>query len=194
MYDGRLMVFMADITGHGATAAMLIARLALEIRSSLLISSTPLDMMRNLNQALFRRLPQDHFVKMVAVELVPATGEVTLVNAGHRQPLLRLRDGKISPLGSDQAGLPLGVADDADYAEFRCELPRGGTLVLCTDGLGQATDAAGQAYGHGRVRSQLAAAQGGPAEIGAALAADVRQFIAAAKQRHDICLLCLGRE
>ena len=71
MYDGRLMVFMADITGHGATAALLIARLALEIRSSLLISSTPADMMRNLNQGLFRYLPQDHFIKLVAADSSP---------------------------------------------------------------------------------------------------------------------------
>ena len=194
MYDGRLMVFMADITGHGAAAAMLIARLALEIRSSLLISSTPRDMLRNLNRALFRYLPQDHFIKLLAAELVPASGEVTVVNAGHQQPLLCCPDGKVTPLGGGQSGLPLGVADDADYGEIRCLLPRGGTLVLYTDGLGQATAPSGQAYGHERIRSQAGAAPGGPLEIGKRLVANVRQFIGGAAQRDDICLLCLGRQ
>lgn len=193
-YDGRLMVFMADITGHGATAAMLIARLALEIRSSLLISSTPSDMMRNLNHALFRYLPQDHFIKMVVVELVPATGQATLVNAGHQQPLLHSQDGKVCQLGGDQAGLPLGVTDDADYTEISCALPCGGTLILYTDGMGQATSPSGQAYGHERIRSQAATAHGGPLEIGERLVADVRQFIGSAEQRDDICVVCLGRD
>ncbi|MEI8373393.1 MAG: SpoIIE family protein phosphatase [Planctomycetota bacterium] len=194
MYDGRLMVFMADITGHGATAAMLIARLALEIRSSLLISSTPSDMMRNLNHALFRYLPQDHFIKMVVVELVPATGEATLVNAGHQQPLLHSQDGKVRQLGGDQAGLPLGVADDADYTEIPCVLPCDGTLILYTDGMGQATSPSGQVYGHERIRSQVAAVHGSSVEIGERLVADVRQFIGGAEQRDDLCVVCLGRE
>jgi serine phosphatase RsbU (regulator of sigma subunit) len=192
--DGRLMVFMADITGHGAAAAMLIARLALEIRSSLLISSTPRDMLRNLNQALFRCLPQDQFIKLVAAELVPATGEVTLVNAGHQQPLLRSPDGETSQLGGDQAGLPLGVDADAEYSEVRHLLPLGGTLIFYTDGLGQATAASGQAYGHPRIRTLAATTPGGAAEIGQQLVADVRQFIAAAEQRDDICIVCLGRK
>ena len=194
MYDGRLMVFMADITSHGAPAAMLIARLALEIRSSLLISSTPSDMMRNLNHALFRYLPQDHFIKMVVVELVPATGEMTLVNAGHQQPLLHSQDGKVSQLDGDQTGLPLGGADDADYTEIPCVLPCGGTLILYTDGMGQATSPSGQAYGHERIRSQVAAVHGGSLKIGERLVADVRQFIGSAEQREDICVVCLGRE
>ena len=87
------------------------------------------DMMRNLNQALFGYLPQDHFIKLVVVELVPATGEMTLVNAGHQQPLLRRRDGTISLLGSGQAGLPLGVADDAEYVKSAACFPSAG---LCS--------------------------------------------------------------
>jgi serine phosphatase RsbU (regulator of sigma subunit) len=194
MYDGRLMVFMADITGHGLAAAMLIARLALEIRASLLISSHPADMMQNLNRALFAYLPQDYFIKLLALELVPASGEVTLVNAGHRQPLLRTPDGRISQIESGLEGLPLGVCDDAQYADSRFVLPPGGMLILYTDGTGQATDPSGQAYGHERIRSQAAAAHGGPAELGECLAGDVRQFIAGSAQRDDICLVCLGRE
>ena len=188
------MVFMADITGHGVEAAMFMTRLALEIRSSLLISSTPSDMLRNLNQALFRYLPQDHFIQLAAAELVPATGELTLVNAGHQQPLLRFPDGKINPFDCGEAGLPLGVADDADYTEYRCELPRGGTLILCSGGVWQATAASGQVFGHERICSQVAAAPGGASEIGTRLVADLRQFIGRAEQRDDICLVCLGRE
>ena len=188
------MVFMADITGHGLTAAMLIARLALEIRSSLVVSSDTAEMMRNLNQALFSYLPQDCFIKMVAVELVPETGKVTLVNAGHQPPLLRNPDGQVSQVGGGQEGLPLGVSKDACYAGTQFVLPRGGTLVLYTDGTGQATDPSGQVYGHERIRSQAAIARGGAAEIGECLANDVRQFIGGSPQRDDICLVCLGRE
>ena len=194
LYNGHLMMFMTDTTGHGAAATMLITRLALEIRSSLLISSTPSDMMRNLNQAVFRFRPQDHFIKMVAVELVPASGEVTVVSAGHQQPLLRRRDGTVSLLGSGEAGLPLGVADDADYGETLCELPYGGTLILTSDGTAQATNPAGEVYGYERIRSCVINGRGGPPEIGERLAAEVRQFIGNAPQRDDICIICFGRE
>lgn len=194
MHDGRLMLFMADVAGHGLTAAMLAVRLALEIRSRLLVSSHAADMMRNLNQALFSYLPQDHFIKMVAVELVPATGELTLVNAGHQRPLLRSPGNQVSQVGSGQVGLPLGVSGDADYADTRFVLPRGGMLILYTDGTGQATDPSGQVYGDERVRCRAATACGGPAEVGECLANDVRHFIGGCAQRNDICLVCLGRE
>jgi phosphoserine phosphatase RsbU/P len=213
LYNGHLVVFMADTTGHGAAAAILIARLALEIRSALLISASLSDMMQNLNQAVFRFRPQDHFIKMVVAELIPASGEVILVNAGHQPPLLRRRDGTVSTLpatfcsaGSGQTAVdngdrrrpgddgPLGVADDAKYSEFCCEIPKGATLIFYTDGTAQATSPSGNAYGHERIRSQVASARGGPTEIGERLTADVRQFIAGAEQRDDICIVCLGRE
>ncbi len=193
-YDGRLAVFMADITGRGAAAAMLIASLAREIRSSLLISSTPSDMLRNLNQTLLRYLPPDQFIKLVAAELVPATGEVTVVNAGHQRPLLRCPDGNARQLGGDQTGLPLGIDAEADYPQSRCCLPPGGTLIFYNDGLGQATAPSGSPYGHERVRSRAATTPGGAAEIGQHLVDDVRQFIGAAEQRDDICIVCVGRK
>jgi sigma-B regulation protein RsbU (phosphoserine phosphatase) len=119
---------------------------------------------------------------------------VTLVNAGHQQPLLRSAHGKIDRLGGEQAGLPLGVAADTDYAAVRCVLPPGGTLIFYTDGMGQATAPSGQAYGHERICTQAKTTPGGPVEIGQQLVADVRQFIGAAEQRDDICIVCLGRK
>ena len=194
LYNGNLMVFMADTTGHGAAATMLVTRLALEIRSSLLISSTLSDMMRNLNHAVFRFRPQDQFIKMVVAEIVPASGDVTVVSAGHQKPWLCRKDGTTSQLGGDEAGLPLGVDDDADYAEIHCDLPSGGALVLHSDGAAQATDPSGQVYGDERIRAQVAAARGDPAGIGERLVADVRQFIGGAAQYDDICIVCAGRE
>jgi serine phosphatase RsbU (regulator of sigma subunit) len=193
MYDGRLMAFMADVTGQGPAATVLIARLALEIRSSLLISSHPADMMRNLNRALFAHLPQDHFVKLAAVELVPASGDLTIVNAGNQTPWLCTMDGLIHPVGQGQAGLPLGVDYDTDYPETRLVLPTGGALALYSDGTAQATDAAGTAYGLERLRGRVAAARGRAAEIGERVVEDVRQFIGVTAQHDDICLVCIGR-
>jgi phosphoserine phosphatase RsbU/P len=194
MYDGRLMAFMADITGHGIEATVLIARLALEIRASLLISSHPADMVRNLNRALFAHLPQDHFVKLVAMELIPVSGDLTVVNAGHHNPLVCSMEGLIHPVGSPQAGLPLGIEYDAEYAETRLVLPTGSTLILHTGGIAQATDAASQPYGLERLRTQVSAARGGATAIGERIVNDLRQFIGAAPQRDDICLVCMCRE
>jgi len=191
--NGHLMVFVADVTGHGLAAAMLTAKLAAEIRYRLLVASRPAEVMRQLNTCLCRDLPEDHFVTMLAIDLTPATGETILVNAGHMLPLLRTGAGEVREIGMGEAGLPLGVADNTDYQETRLSLAPGGTLLLYTDGINEATNAAGQVYGREQLRKQVEAACGNAEEIAEHVLADVWHFVEVCVVKDDMCLVCLGR-
>jgi len=192
--NGQVAVLVADVSGHGLAAAMLTAKLAGLVQYRLLTAARPADAVRELNDRLAADLLDDHFITMALAQISPASGEVTLINAGHVPPLLVLGGEQVVELGRDHSGLPLGVNGHAEYGETTFELPRGGTLVMYTDGIAEAVNAAGESYGADRIRQRLAAGHGSAEELVHALVEDVRQFIEGCAQSDDMCLVCVSRE
>ena len=190
--DGRLAIVVADVVGHGVAAALLMAKLSAEVRFTLYSEPNPAAAVTRLNERI-SALSAQRFVTMILVVLDPREHRATIVSAGHMAPLHRRSGGQIEEPGDAIAGLPLGITDDLTYDQADIEIAPGETLTLYTDGINEASDAAGEFYTIERLREH--ARKGGlPAgAVGQAIVDDVRRFLGKAPQNDDMCLVCFGR-
>ena len=192
--DGRLAVVVADVSGKGISASLLMAMLSAETRSCLTITPAPGDAIGRLNRIFCGSGWEDRFVTMVLCVLDPARHEVTIVNAGHMPPLLRRGTTAVEPIGEDQTGLPLGVDDEAVYDQYTLALEPGDSLTLYTDGITEAMNPLSDLYGQQRLWNRLASDVDRVGAIGHAILDDVKQFVGDRPQSDDMCLACFGRE
>ncbi len=188
----RLAVALGDVAGKGVSAALLMARLSASARSCFAAAPTAAQAVRQLNLALARAVGDDRFVTFVAAVLDPARFSLTLVNAGHLLPLLRRRDGTVSYIGDEIAGLPL-AGIDRPYQEATLHLEPGDCLALYTDGVTEARNPTGDLYGTDRLHAAARAAPPGAAALGQAILDDVLRFAAGRPAGDDLTLVCFGR-
>jgi serine phosphatase RsbU (regulator of sigma subunit)/pSer/pThr/pTyr-binding forkhead associated (FHA) protein len=190
----RLGVVVADVSGKGISAALLMARLSSEARYCLATSAGPAEAMRRLNASFCRGGWEDRFVSMIACVVDTVSNEVTVCNAGHMAPRLRSASGKVISIGIEETGFLLGVDATYEYREAAISLAPGDSLTLFTDGISEAMNMANETYGLPRTDTCLERRfKGGIPEIGQTLLDDVRQFVGTRAQSDDICLICYGR-
>lgn len=185
---------MADVSGKGIAAALLMAKLSAETRFSLASEETYAAAFGRLNGVFCGSAWEDRFVTMVLCVLDPARHEVTIVNAGHMPPLLRRTSGNVEALGESEIRLPLGVKEDVDYPQFTASLQPGDCLTLYTDGITDAMNVADEFFGGRRLLARLADAVPGAATIGQAILDEVKLFVGTQAQVDDMCLACFGRQ
>ncbi len=189
----RVAVVLGDVSGKGVSAALLMAKVSAEARY-LLATSPPAVALTHLNQAFARHGWDDRFVTMIVAVIDSATHEAIIVNAGHMAPYLRRADGQVLAIGEPQAGVPLGVDPDTQYAEFRQPLLPGDVLIAFTDGITEAQNAQRDFYGFQRLEARIRSAPGDPHALGQTILEDVQQFVRDHRQFDDMCLLCFGRQ
>ena len=170
----------------------MMAKLSSEVRISLASGAHPAQAVTTLNDRLCRA-QTDRFVTLVLVAIDPASGAVTIVNAGHMCPIVRRKNGAIEEPGHKEVGLPLGVAEGLTYSHADITLARCDTVVLYTDGVNESMDPQGEFFGIDRIRRHV---QGGlaPELLGRAIIDDVDQFVGGKPPIDDMCLVCFGRE
>ncbi len=193
MTDGRLAVTLADVSGKGISAALLMAKLSAEARYCLATEPTPADAIGRLNDIFCETRWEGRFVTFVLAVLDPATHEVVLVNAGHLSPLLRHPSGDVEPVAEAIGGLPLGIDSNVRYADFRFQLDPGDSLALFTDGIPDAMNPSEEFYGADRLQQQLGAPCDDARTLGQRVLQDVRHFIGTRSQLDDMCLACFRR-
>ncbi len=190
---GRLAVVVADVSGKGISASLLMAKLSAETRYFLAGEPSPAQAMGRLNRAFCDSAWEDRFVTMVVAVLDPRRHEVTLVNAGHLPPLLRRGTDVVEAVGEMETSLPLGVSCDVDYQELVVPLAQGQSLVLYTDGITEAMNANDDLYGQQRLLAVLGLEVERVAQVGRRILADVKRFVGPRPQSDDMCLTCFGR-
>jgi serine phosphatase RsbU (regulator of sigma subunit)/pSer/pThr/pTyr-binding forkhead associated (FHA) protein len=191
---GRYAVIVGDVAGKGVPAALLMARLSADVRFSLASEENPAKAVEQINEGFANRDWQDKFVTMLVAVLNPQTGELLMVNAGHMAPLLRRHDGKVSEIGEDAAGLPLGVAAGMEYQSYAHRLEPGDVVTIFTDGFSEAMNGQGELYGLERLTNQLSSPVLNVRDFGQHILDDVHQFVNGHDQSDDMCLVCFGRE
>jgi hypothetical protein len=191
---GKLAVVVADVSGKGIAAALLMAKLSSEVGFCLATEPTPAAAMCRLNAALSGGGWGDRFVTLVMTVLDPQEHVLTVVNAGHMPPLLRRADREVREIGADVDGMPLGVRDDYCYEQHLVQLRPGDFVTLYTDGISEACNHREEQYGPQRIRRQIIAPIDGVSELGRHILEDVRTFVGDHPQSDDICLVCFGRD
>jgi sigma-B regulation protein RsbU (phosphoserine phosphatase) len=190
---GRLAVVVADVSGKGISASLLMAKLSAETRYCLASEPSAAEAVGRLNRAFCQSGWEDRFVTMVVSVLDPRRHEVTVVNAGHLPPLLRRGAGAVEAVGAAEARLPLGVDCEVDYVPCVLPLKPGESLVLYTDGITEAMNAQDALYGSPRLLALFGSDVDGVGRLGRHILDDVKRFVGAHPQSDDMCLTCFGR-
>lgn len=130
--DGRVVVSIGDVVGHGVSAAADMGRLRNVIEMCVLEGLEPAQVLDQLNVAAHGISPPVMATAIVAVT-DPVTGRAVFASAGHLPPVLR-RSGRAQVLPT-RAGPPVGAFIEPDYRQHEVEFGEGCTLLLVTDGL-----------------------------------------------------------
>ena len=131
--DGRIAFAVGDVMGRGVDAAASMAQIRAALRAFVAVDPEPLKVLRRLD-VLYDAFPSDQLVTLLYAVADPAQDTVTLVDAGHPDPLLRDEDGTCVSLETPR-GMILGVEVDAERTAATIPFHEGQTLLLFTDGL-----------------------------------------------------------
>jgi sigma-B regulation protein RsbU (phosphoserine phosphatase) len=154
---GKVGLYIGDVVGKRLPAA-LYASLAMGILRGLnKTGETPAAIVRMLNQRLLERAVPERFCMLVFALFDPATRTLAFTNAGLPRPLHLAADG-CRELGAD--GMPCGLMEEASYEMHIVRLTPGDTVLLMTDGLGEAARADGELFGLERLIRVCAAHRG----------------------------------
>lgn len=191
--DGRLWIAAGDVAGHGYSCAIAQAMTAAALTSLITAGQVPSEVLKGVDRVIRRGGSHRHFTSLALLRLDPKTGEALLSNAGHPFPLLLAVGGEVQEI--DLPGLPLGQGPSRIYADYRFEIPSGGTLVLCSDGLFEATDRHQVLYGYDRPQELLRSLSGRTApEVLEAVFADWRRHLGPEPPPDDTTVVVLRRK
>jgi len=183
--DGRLGLVLADVSGKGTAAALLMSATRGMLRSLAEACCTPSEVLTKLNELLVADFPVGKFVTLVYAVLDPGTRTITFANAGHLHPLFIDAGG--ARFIDTERGLPLGISC-GDYSETSVNLSEGSRLVFYSDGITEAVDGDEQEYGLERLAKHAT----DPSASAVTIVDDVRAFANGAGVRDDATVVFVG--
>src|SRR5256714_616702 len=148
-YDDHLGLVIADVSGKGVPASLLMAFLRASLRAAIHIGYAPNVAMAKVNYLLWESIEPHQFVTAFYGMLDATNRTLAFVNAGHN-PLLVLNQDDSSRF-VERGGLPIGLFKDTRYYEYYLPIDSGQVLVLYTDGATEATSIEGEEYGRERL-------------------------------------------
>jgi sigma-B regulation protein RsbU (phosphoserine phosphatase) len=189
----RLLLCVADVSGKGLPAALLMSNTQATLRALLGRADSLPTLAWQANDLLYASTAPQKYVTAALVDLDPQTGTCLFVGAGHVDTLVLRATGEVETLPS--TGMPLGLMPSAaPHGELSVALEPGDTLVIFSDGVTEAQDAAEEEYGEGRLVELLRASAGEPPQVLIdRITAAIDAFAGGAPQFDDITLLVARR-
>ncbi len=138
MRDGRTLFWIADATGHGASAALMTTLAKLLFHHGTTEHNSPREIMEAVNKDFRTIFGARSFMTAMCVALDPETGRASVVGAGHPPLIVQRRDGATETIRSSAP--PLGLAEKSKFDETNIDLHQGDAFLLYTDGLAGAED------------------------------------------------------
>ena len=193
LVDGRVLVAVGDVSGKGIPAALFMAVTTTLLRTMAQQFCAPEEIIRRVNDVLALQNPRGMFVTLICLVVDPATGTVTCANAGHPPPVL-LRPGAAPTPTLASTGTLIGILPGAEVGCESIVLQPGDALVVYTDGVTEAVDAAGNTFDEDLLQAYLAQApRGSAAEIAQGVLGAVRRHAGEHPQSDDITIVTLCR-
>lgn len=190
--DGNWGIFIADVAGHGAPAAVLMAITHAIAHAQPGTHTPPQALLRYLNDRLASVYTRDEgFVTAFYAVLDPVNRQLTYSRAGHNPPRL-VRRNKVLSLEMTGA-LPLGVLEGLPYGEETLSIERGDLLLFYTDGITEAASpASGKMFGTDRLDELLLGCDSlGPGDCIGRIQAELAEFCANAPPSDDQTLVAM---
>ena len=151
--DGRVALVLADVSGKGMPAALLMSAARGIVRSLAPLANGPGEVLTRVNQMLLDDFRTGRYVTMIYAVLDPARRTLTFASAGHPWPLL-CHGTEVLPLHTD-AGMPLGLLP-CEFTEHTVRLCRDFRLLFYTDGISEALNREDQEFGSARLTEFVA--------------------------------------
>jgi sigma-B regulation protein RsbU (phosphoserine phosphatase) len=195
--DERLGVAIADVSGKGVPASIIMAICRSVLRSQATGNPSPGDVLKKVNRQIYPDIKEDMFISMAYVILDHARNTLLLSRAGHDAPLLYQRATEtvtpVKPLGM-VVGIDSGSVFDRITGNYALSLERDDCLLLYTDGVTEALDANGDEFGFDRmVECVRASAPNGAPAIITRLIDELRTFVGTQPQNDDITLIAIRK-
>jgi len=195
--DKHSGVVIADVTGKGVPAGLLMAMCRVVLRMSAKNTSSPSKALAQVNRLLFPDVREDMFVSLAYVVIENGTGNLCISRAGHDAPLMYRSDARtletIKP-----PGLAIGI-DEGDVFErvtkdFQLHMDSGDCLLLYTDGVCEAVNKEDEEFGADRLEKEfLKFAPMGSEEVVRGIREAVEAFVGDLPQMDDITLIAIEK-
>jgi serine phosphatase RsbU (regulator of sigma subunit) len=182
---------LADISGKGIAAALLMANLQANLRSRYALALDDLPrLLKSVNQLFYENTPEDRYATLFFAVYDDHSRELEYANCGHNAPLLLRANGSLERLGSTST--VIGLFPDWECVTRRITLAPGDLLVIYTDGVTEACDAAGNEFGEARlVQTVQAHRQESPEQLLTRIQESVQEF--SAGEQFDDLTLVIGK-
>ena len=172
--DGRLVFAIADISGKGISAAILMANVQALLRTLSETGIPPAEVCKRLNHHLHQVTDESKYATFFYAEWKAAERRLSYVNAGHYAPVLL---GSLCGRQLDEGGFPLGLFAGSEFQTGEVSLQPGDLLALYSDGLTEAASKNGEEFGEQRLQAEIEKRSGESlAEIQAGVLEAVRKW------------------
>lgn len=182
--NGSILLAIADVTGKGVPAALLMANLQACLHTMVPMDLTMEEFISHMNRVICKNTGFDKFITAFTGLYEPQTKTLDYVNAGHNPPMLLRASGELELL--EVGGLLLGVFEGAEYERGQVTLEPGDILAIFTDGVTEAMSPDGEEFHEDRLETILRDTQGETAQgILNAIRKEIISFTGSATQLSD---------
>lgn len=189
--DNSLLAYVADVSGKGVPAALIMAALSTNIRSEALLQSEVDKLLEAVNNRLHRLTSEEGFFATIVIgRYWPASGKMQLALGGHLQPLWIGQSGLVNL--PQLKGISMGVTPDVHYEKKEVSLSPGEAVLFFSDGVIEAENEDKALFGNERLVDYIKNAKGPP--WGKGLLDLISQWRGNAKASDDLTLLEIWRE
>lgn len=187
--NDHMGLVMADVSGKGVPAALLMMVSRVLIKSSLQNGKSPAETLESVNNQICESNDAGFFVTVWCAVLEISTGKGIAANAGHEHPVLR-RAGGLYELQIYKHSMPVGTMEDIPYRQHAFQLHPGDSIFVYTDGVPEATNGEKELYGAERMLAALNKDPDAlPDKIVLNMTQDINSFVDGAEQFDDITML-----
>ncbi|MFT6792725.1 MAG: sigma-B regulation protein RsbU (phosphoserine phosphatase) [Rubritalea sp.] len=194
--NGKTAIVIADVTGKGVAAGLLMAMCRSALRCELLREQDPLEALSRVNKQIFADIREDMFISLALYILNDKDGSIQLVCAGHDKAPLMRKNGDLEWI--KPPGLAIGLDDGDVFSRVTklhdIKLESGDCLLLYTDGVTEAMNPQQDEYGRERMASAFkSSAPGGAEHIVDELSKDLKTFVNGYHQMDDITIIAIEK-
>ena len=189
--DGSWLLYVADVSGKGVPAALIMAALSTKIRSEVRLRPKLEDLTETVNNVMYYLMTgESFFATIILGRYWPSTGKMQLVHCGHLQPLWITNEGfKELP---ELKGISLGLKPDTRYETKEISIAPGESLLFFSDGVVEAENENRELYGPDRLTDYIKANNFFP--LGEGLLEEINNWRGKARASDDLTLLEIWRD
>lgn len=193
--DGRAVIFIADVSGHGIRAALITSIVRTVIDYIDMNDKTAGDVLKDFNsrfRSVLGPLTPQIYVTACIMFIDGANRVMTAASAGHPRPLLVSKKTLTAEpvMSMDEMGLAIGFSSSPEYPEARCELGTGDIVLAFTDGIFEVLNGEQKMYGIKRLQRLVAEnARLVPRDIIQKIISETDEFMDAPRREDDICVV-----